>query len=172
MRDCSRIRSIGGIWMRAAAPMCADRVLRQQQGIGRCASRVVIHQAQHDLAQCSPRRRARRHFPRPRGQHRARGRRIERWCNRPAGAVDGVLRSRTRAQPSSRVTDCGPSPCHTRASLQCVEPHDRGVPPRAAVADSADQLEIAALLAQERAAYRRLVYEQARSTSISGGPRH
>src|SRR5256885_5986914 len=81
----------------------------------------------------------------------------------PAGAVDGVLRIREQGATIKQGYGLRPIAMRTleRAfnalSLTTAASRRGQLPP-----DSAEQLEIAALLAREsRAAYRRLVYEQA-----------
>src|SRR6266853_998895 len=132
---------------------------------GTCASRFMIHQAQHDLAQVLATAGERAVIFHARGGSIARGGgRVEDLVHAaPAGAVDGVLRIREQGATIKQGYPLRPIAMRTleRAfnalSLTTAACRREQLPP-----DSADQLEIAALLAQEsRAAYRRLVYEQA-----------
>jgi len=133
--------------------------------IGPCASRFMIHQAQHDLAQALATAGERAVMFHARGGSIARGGgRIEALVHAaPAGAVDGVLRIREQGATIRQGYGLRPIAMRTleRAfnalSLTTAASRRGQLPP-----DSAEQLEISALLAQEsRAAYRRLVYEQA-----------
>jgi len=133
--------------------------------IGPCASRFMIHQAQHDLAQALATAGERAVMFHARGGSIARGGgRIEALVHAaPAGAVDGVLRIREQGATIRQGYGLRPIAMRTleRAfnalSLTTAACRRGQLPP-----DSAEQLEISALLAQEsRAAYRRLVYEQA-----------
>jgi phosphoenolpyruvate carboxylase len=132
---------------------------------GPCASRFMIHQAQHDLAQALATAGERAVMFHARGGSIARGGgRVEALVHAaPAGAVDGVLRIREQGATIKQGYPLRPIAMRTleRAfnalSLTTAACRREQLPP-----DSAEQLEIAALLAQEsRAAYRRLVYEQA-----------
>jgi phosphoenolpyruvate carboxylase len=133
--------------------------------IGACASRFVIHQAQRDLAQVLATAGERAVVFHARGGSIARGGgRIEALVHAaPPGAVDGVLRIREQGATIKQGYGLRPIAMRTleRAfnALSLTTAAYRG---GQLAPDSADQLEIAALLAQEsRAAYRRLVYEQA-----------
>jgi phosphoenolpyruvate carboxylase len=132
--------------------------------IGACASRFIIHQGQHDLAQVLATAGERAVMFHARGGSIARGGgRIEALVRAaPAGAVDGVLRIREQGATIKQGYGLRPIAMRTlerafNALSLTTAAYRRGqLPP-----DSAEQLEIAALLAQEsRAAYRRLVYEQ------------
>ena len=132
---------------------------------GPCASRFMIHQAQRDLAQALATAGERAVMFHARGGSIARGGgRIEALVHAaPAGAVDGVLRIREQGATIKQGYGLRPIAMRTlerafNALSLTTAAHRRGqLPP-----DSAEQLEIAALLAQEsRTAYRRLVYEQA-----------
>ncbi|TLY90553.1 MAG: phosphoenolpyruvate carboxylase [Gammaproteobacteria bacterium] len=131
---------------------------------GPCASRFMIHQAQRDLAQALATAGERAVMFHARGGSIARGGgRIEALVHAaPAGAVDGVLRIREQGATIRQGYGLRPIAMRTleRAfnalSLTTAASRRGQLPP-----DSAEQLEIAALVAQEsRAAYRRLVYEQ------------
>ncbi len=131
---------------------------------GPCASRVTIHQAQHELARVL---RAAGEQPvlfHARGGSAARGGgRIEALvAAAPAGAVDGVLRVREQGATIRHGYGLRPIAMRTleRAfnalSLTTASLRRGELPP-----DADELLAIAALLAQQsRAHYRRLVYEQ------------
>jgi len=80
---------------------------------GACASRFMIHQAQHDLAQVLATAGERAVIFHARGGSIARGGgRVEALVHAaPPGQWTGCCGSANRAQPSSRATRCGPSPC-------------------------------------------------------------
>ncbi|HEY0767698.1 MAG TPA: phosphoenolpyruvate carboxylase [Steroidobacteraceae bacterium] len=131
---------------------------------GACASRFIIHQAQHELAQVLAAAGEQPVMFHARGSSIARGGgRLEALVRAaPAGAVDGVLRIREQGATVKQGYGLRPIAMRTleRAfnalSLTTAARRRGQLPP-----DSAEHLEIAALLAQEsRAAYRRLVYEQ------------
>ena len=130
---------------------------------GACASRFLIHQAQHELTTVLAGAGERSVLFHARGGSLARGgARIEAIVRAaPAGAVDGVLRIREQGATVKQGYGLRPIAMRTleRAfnALSLVTAATRAgrLPP-----DSAAQLEIAGLLAREsRAAYRRLVYE-------------
>jgi len=133
--------------------------------IGACASRFVIHQAQHELAQVLATAGERAVIFHARGGSIARGGgRIEALVHAaPAGAVDGVLRIREQGATIKQGYGLRPIAMRTLERAFNALSLTTAACRRGELApDSADQLEIAALLAQEsRAAYRRLVYEQA-----------
>ena len=130
---------------------------------GACASRFLIHQAQHELTTVLAGAGERSVLFHARGGSLARGGgRIEAIVRAaPAGAVDGVLRIREQGATVKQGYGLRPIAMRTleRAfnalSLATAATRAGRQPP-----DSAAQLEIAGLLAREsRAAYRRLVYE-------------
>jgi phosphoenolpyruvate carboxylase len=131
---------------------------------GICASRFIIHQAEHDLAQALAAAGERHVLFHARGGSLARGGvRIESLVRAaPAGAADGVLRIREQGATVKQGYGLRPIAMRTleRAfnalSLTTAAAQRGRLPP-----DAAPHLEIAALLAQaSRAAYRRLVFEQ------------
>jgi phosphoenolpyruvate carboxylase len=131
---------------------------------GPCASRVMIHQAQSDLARVLGAAGEQPVLFHARGGSVARGGgRIEAIIKAaPAGAIDGVLRIREQGATVKQGYGLRPIAMRTleRAfnalSLTTAAQRRGELPP-----DSPEQLEIAMLLAREsRAAYRRLVYEQ------------
>ena len=132
---------------------------------GACASRITIHQAQADLARTLAGAGERTVLFHARGGSVARGGgRIEAIVKAaPAGAVDGVLRIREQGGTVKQGYGLRPIAMRTleRAfnSLSLTTAAlRRGELP----ADTAEQLELSALLAQaSRSAYRSLVYEQA-----------
>ena len=134
--------------------------------IGFCASRVTIHQAQHELSQVLSAAGERQVLFHARGGSVARGGgRIEAIVRAaPAGAVDGVLRIREQGATVKQGYGLRPIAMRTlerafnalsltTAALRRGELQD----------DAPEQLQMAALLARESAAaYRALVYEDAR----------
>jgi phosphoenolpyruvate carboxylase len=130
---------------------------------GTCASRYLIHQAQHELNAVLAGAGDRTVLFHARGGSLARGgTRIEAIVHAaPAGTVDGVLRIREQGATVKQGYGLRPIAMRTleRAfhamSLVTAANRAHRLPP-----DSAAQLELAQLLAREsRAAYRRLVYE-------------
>jgi phosphoenolpyruvate carboxylase len=130
---------------------------------GPCASRVTIHQAQRDLARVLGAAGEHHVLFHARGGSVARGGgRIESIVRAaPAGAIDGVLRIREQGATVKQGYALRPIAMRTleRAfnalSLTTAALRAGRLPP-----DSPEQLQIAAVLAQEsRAAYRRLVWE-------------
>jgi len=131
---------------------------------GACASRVIIHQAQHDLAQVLTEAGEHALLFHARGGSIARGGgRVESLVRAaPAGAVDGTLRIREQGATVKQGYGLRPIAMRTlerafNALALTTAARRRGeLPP-----DSAAHLELAAVLAHSsRAAYRRLVYEQ------------
>lgn len=131
---------------------------------GTCASRFVIHQAQHDLAQVLTEAGEHALLFHARGGSLARGGgRLEALVQAaPAGAVDGTLRIREQGATLRQGYGLRPIAMRTlerafNALLLTTAARRSGeLPP-----DSPEQLELAALLAHSsRAAYRRLVYER------------
>ena len=131
---------------------------------GPCASRVVIHTAQRQLAGVFAAAGERHVLFHARGGSPARGGgRVESIVRAaPAGAVDGVLRIREQGATVRQGYGLRPIAMRTlerafNALALTTAALRRGQLPF----DSPEQLEIATLLAQEsRAAYRRLVVEQ------------
>ena len=130
---------------------------------GPCASRITIHQAQRDLARVLGAADEQPILFHARGGSVARGGgRIESIVKAaPAGAIDGVLRIREQGATVKQGYGLRPIAMRTleRAfnalSLTTAALRRGQLPP-----DSPEQLQIAALLAQEsRAAYRRLVWD-------------
>jgi phosphoenolpyruvate carboxylase len=131
---------------------------------GTCASRVAIHQAQHDLAQALAAADVRHVLFLARGGSLARGGgRIEALVHAaPAGAIDGVLRIREQGATVKQGYGLRPIAMRTlerafNALALTTAALRRGeLPP-----DAAGHLQIAALLAAEsRSAYRALVYAE------------
>src|SRR5213595_2916800 len=120
-----------------AAPVRADRLLRQQQA--NRPLRLALHDspgAARSGAGARQRRRARRHVPRPRRQHRPR-RRAHRGpgARRPRrGGGRGAADPRTGRNHPAGLRTAAHRHAHTRAGLQCAEPDDRGITQRAAAA--------------------------------------
>ena len=132
--------------------------------IGACASRVIIHQAQRELARVLGAVGEQPVLFHARGGSAARGGgRIEAIVKAaPAGAVDRVLRIREQGATVRQGYGLRPIAMRTleRAfnalSLTTAAVRRGELPP-----DSPEQLEMAALLAAEsRSAYRRLVYDE------------
>src|SRR4029077_10529512 len=130
---------------------------------GPCASRFMIHQAQHDLAQALATAGERAVMFHARGGSIARGGgRIEALVHAaPAGAVDGVLRIREQGATVKQGYGLRPIAMRTlERAFNALSLTTAAVRRGQLAADSAEQLQIAALLAQEsRAAYRRLVWD-------------
>jgi phosphoenolpyruvate carboxylase len=132
---------------------------------GICASRVAIHQAQHELAQALASAGVRHVLFVGRGGSLARGGgRVEALVKAaPAGAIDAVLRIREQGATVKQGYGLRPIAMRTlerafNALALTTAAQRRGELP----ADAAEQLEIAALLAAEsRSAYRDLVYTEA-----------
>lgn len=131
---------------------------------GPCSSRILIHQAQRDLARVLGAAGEQPVLFHARGGTVARGGgRIEAIVKAaPAGAIDGVLRIREQGATVKQGYGLRPIAMRTlerafNALTLTTAAQRRGeLPP-----DSAEHLELAALLAREsRTAYRRLVYEQ------------
>jgi phosphoenolpyruvate carboxylase len=131
---------------------------------GTCASRIVIHQAQRDLARVLTAAGEQPVLFHARGGSLARGGgRIESIVRAaPAGAVDGVLRIREQGATVKQGYGLRPIAMRTleRAfntlSLTTAALRGGGL-----IDDAPRQLELAALLAEaSRTAYRQLVYEQ------------
>ncbi|HEX4647317.1 MAG TPA: phosphoenolpyruvate carboxylase [Steroidobacteraceae bacterium] len=131
---------------------------------GTCASRYLIHQAQHDLAQALTAAGEQTLLFHARGGSIARGGgRLEALVRAaPAGAVDGTLRIREQGATVKQGYALRPIAMRTlerafNALLLTTAARRRGeLPP-----DSGEHLELAALLAHSsRAAYRGLIHEQ------------
>jgi phosphoenolpyruvate carboxylase len=130
---------------------------------GACASRVVIHEAQRELARVLGSAGEQTVVFHARGSSIARGGgRIESLVKAaPSGAVDGVLRIREQGATVKQGYGLRPIAMRTlerafNALARATAAQRRG----ALKPDDAGQLECAALLAAEsRAAYRRLVYQ-------------
>jgi phosphoenolpyruvate carboxylase len=130
---------------------------------GACAARVAIHTAQQQLA------RVLAAVDEPYLLFHARGGSLARGGGRvesivraaPAGAVDGVLRIREQGATVRQGYGLRPIAMRTlERAFNALSLTTAALQRGELQADSSEQLEIAALLAQEsRAAYRRLVYE-------------
>jgi phosphoenolpyruvate carboxylase len=131
---------------------------------GACASRVTIHQAQHDLAQVLAAAGEQHLLFHARGGSVARGGgRIESIVRAaPAGAVDGVLRIREQGATVKQGYGLRPIAMRTlERAFHALSLTTAAVRRGQLQPDSAEQLQIAKLLADEsRAAYRRLVYDE------------
>jgi phosphoenolpyruvate carboxylase len=131
---------------------------------GPCASRVTIHQAQQELARALGAAGEQPVLFHVRGGSVARGGgRIESMVRAaPAGAVDGTLRIREQGATIKQGYGLRPIAMRTlerafNALTLTSAAWRRGALP----ADSAEDLEVSALLgAESRSAYRQLVYEQ------------
>src|SRR5580693_5168783 len=130
---------------------------------GTCASRIMIHQAQTDLARVLVGAGEQPVLFHARGGSVARGGgRIEAIVKAaPAGAIDGVLRIREQGATVKQGYGLRPIAMRTlERAFNALSLTTAAVRRGQLAADSAEQLQIAALLAQEsRAAYRRLVWD-------------
>ncbi len=133
---------------------------------GACASRVRIHQAQTDLARVLVGAGEQPVLFHARGGSVARGGgRIEAIVRAaPAGAIDGVLRIREQGATVKQGYGLRPIAMRTlERAFNALSLTTDAVRRGELAADSAQQLELAALLAQtSRTTYRALVYEQPR----------
>jgi phosphoenolpyruvate carboxylase len=130
---------------------------------GACASRVLIHTAQRELASVFAAAGERHVLFHARGGSPARGGgRVESIVRAaPAGAVDGVLRIREQGATVRQGYGLRPIAMRTlERAFNALTLTSAALRRGELAADSPEQLEIATLLAQEsRAAYRRLVYD-------------
>jgi phosphoenolpyruvate carboxylase len=131
--------------------------------IGACASRVLIHQAQQDLARVLSAAGGRSVLFHARGGSVARGGgRIEAIVKAaPAGAVDGVLRIREQGATVKQGYGLRPIAMRTlERAFNALSLTTAALRRGTLKPDAAGALALAELLAREsRAAYRRLVYE-------------
>jgi phosphoenolpyruvate carboxylase len=131
--------------------------------VGPCASRVIIHQAQQDLARVLGAAGGRHVLFHARGGSVARGGgRIEAIVKAaPAGAVDGVLRIREQGATVKQGYGLRPIAMRTlERAFNALSLATAAVRRGSLPADAPEHLQLAQLLATEsRAAYRRLVYE-------------
>jgi phosphoenolpyruvate carboxylase len=130
---------------------------------GPCASHIAIHRAQQDLARVLAAAGEQHVLFHARGGSLARGGgRIESIVRAaPAGAIDGVLRIREQGATVKQGYGLRPIAMRTlERAFNALSLTTAAVRRGQLAADSAEQLQIAALLAQEsRAAYRRLVWD-------------